>query len=29
MLAGMVLAHWIVGRASLSGIVTPADRLEA
>jgi uncharacterized protein len=29
MLAGMVLARWIVGRPSLSGIVTPADRLEA
>jgi uncharacterized membrane protein YedE/YeeE len=27
--AGMVLARWVVGRASLSGIVTPADRLEA
>jgi uncharacterized protein len=29
MLAGMVLARWIVGRPSVSGIVTPADRLEA
>jgi uncharacterized membrane protein YedE/YeeE len=27
--AGMVLARWVVGRASLSGIVTPADRLQA
>jgi uncharacterized protein len=27
MLAGMVLARWIAGRPSLSGIVTPADRL--
>jgi uncharacterized membrane protein YedE/YeeE len=29
MLAGMVLARWIARRPSLSGIVTPADRLEA
>jgi uncharacterized membrane protein YedE/YeeE len=27
MLAGMALAGWIAGRPSLSGIVTPADRL--
>ena len=27
MLAGMVLARWIANRPSLSGIVTPADRL--
>jgi uncharacterized protein len=27
MLAGMVLARWIAGRPSLSGVVTPADRL--
>jgi hypothetical protein len=27
MLAGMVLARWIAGRPSMSGIVTPADRL--
>ena len=29
MLAGMVLARWVARRPSLSGIVTPADRLEA
>lgn len=29
MLSGMVLARWIARRPSLSGIVTPADRLEA
>ena len=27
MLAGMVLARWIANRPSMSGIVTPADRL--
>jgi uncharacterized membrane protein YedE/YeeE len=27
MLAGMILARWIAGRPSMSGIVTPADRL--
>src|SRR5215211_9174310 len=29
MFAGMVLARWVAGQPSLSGVVTPADRLEA
>lgn len=28
MLAGMVLARWVANRPSMSGIVTPADRLD-
>jgi uncharacterized membrane protein YedE/YeeE len=29
MFAGMVLARWVAGQPSLSGVVTPADQLEA